>query len=241
MSHLFFGVKIDGDALLLDGEEAKHCTRVLRHGVGDQLLVTSGEGVIWEGTVRGVSKESVTVQLDRESIDHRNRPMIWLAVGPTKNLSRIEWLIEKGTELGLRRFTPLITTRGEKLRVRKDRLERIARSAVKQSLKGWEPVIDEPTSLADLFSSDDFRTCPSRYIGFCGPDEKAGLSEDYSPGSNVIFLIGPEGDFTPEEVEMAQSAGCHILDLGPDRFRTETASLQALSVVYEINRHAKKI
>lgn len=241
MSHLFFGRKLDGDAVLLDEEEAKHSVRVLRHKVGDRIMVTTGEGFIWEGLIAEARKSEVLVKTGNVLMDHSARPNTWLAVAPTKNLSRIEWLIEKGTELGLRRFTPLITEHGEKTRIRKDRLERIALAAVKQSFKAWMPVIDEPVDFQDFLKNEQWENWPGRYMGYCGTGEKAGLMEDYSPGSDVIVLIGPEGDFSQSEVSKAQSSGFRILDLGTDRFRTETAALHVVSIVYELNRHAKKI
>lgn len=236
---MFYGQRIDEDRFWLDEEEAHHCVRVFRHKEGEQILVTSGEGVIWDGRIVEIAKRSVSVSLTGIRDDQRHRPAVSLGIAPTKNLSRIEWLMEKGVELGLRRLTPLITDHGEKVRIRKDRLERIALAAVKQSLKAWMPVIDDPIPFDDWLQQNPVTETHSAFIGYCGSGEKAGLTEHYRAGSDVIIGIGPEGDFSSREIGQAMSAGFTILDLGPDRFRTETAALHAIGIVYEINRHAK--
>lgn len=239
MAHLFFGSKIDDYNIILDESEVKHCQQVLRHRVGDLVEVTCGDGQILEGRIEEISKKSVRLDLLRVIEDHGERPYLWLVVAPTKNQARIEWLIEKGTELGLRRFTPIVTAHSEKPRIRKDRLERIALAGVKQSRKGWLPVIDEMMTLEELLVSAEHEKIKTRFIGYCGEFEKRNLTEDYAPGSDVIVLIGPEGDFSEKEVELARGKGFAALDLGPDRFRTETAGTHIISFIYEVNRHAK--
>lgn len=238
MSQLFYGEKTGEGKIVLQEEEARHCAQVLRHKPGDRVWATAGDGRLWEGQIEELSKNRVVLRLETLLDDQGSRPRIWVAMAPAKNPARTEWLLEKATELGMSRFTPLITEHSEKTRTRTDRFRRLCLAAAKQSLKAQVPHIDEAVSFRDWLAAGEWQRTPARYIGYCGNAEKTGLLEDYKPGQNVMVLIGPEGDFSAAEVEAATSQGFRVMDLGKDRLRTETAAFHAISIIYEINRQA---
>ena len=224
------------ETLTLPEDEARHCLRVCRTPVGGTATVTDGHG--GRHVVRLLSDDprhaSVEI-ISSETTGRQWHTHITVGVAPTKNIDRIEWLLEKLTEVGVDRFTPLLCDHSERKVVKTDRLERIAVSAMKQSLKTTLPVIDNLTPI-DSFIRDT-ASASQRFIAYC--DETVPrhlLARVFRPGiPDAVVLIGPEGDFSPHEVKAALDAGFIPVSLGPCRLRTETAALSAVETIHILN------
>jgi 16S rRNA (uracil1498-N3)-methyltransferase len=227
----FFCPDIENNPVMPEVESG-HCIRVLRHQVGDLFEVVDGRGALF--TVRLVDAHPKRAMV--EIVERCQLPLYWsgklvLAVAPTKNMDRMEWLIEKGTEVGFDRFVPLLCRYSERKEIKQERLEKTAVSAMKQSLKAFMPQIDEMTPFADFIK--EFRDYPQKFIAHCVDDgERKLLSREYCPGQDTVVLIGPEGDFSTQEIEMALNAGFVPVTLGDARLRTGTAALTAIETFH---------
>ena len=213
------------DRLELSEEEAAHCLRVLRLTVGDELEITDGKGNLYKAAISSVSGKHCYVEL-REAVE---MPKSWqgnlhLAIAPTKNMDRIEWLAEKATEIGLDAITFLNCRFSERKVIKCDRVERIVVSAMKQSLKYRKPLVGEMVDFKKFVSQPREG---AKFIAHCGEGERLLLKEQLVAGEDATILIGPEGDFSPDEVQMAIEAGYRPVSLGSSRLRTETAGLAA--------------
>ena len=231
--HIFYTTHILGNEALLEGDESRHCSQVLRMREGDGLVLVDGKGGRYQGILSTIGKRECQVEITAAEQDYGKRLFrVHLAVAPTKNMARWEWMLEKATELGVDQLTPLLCKRSERVHVRVDRLEKIAVAAMKQSGQAYLPLVAEPMSFADLVSRAAY---PQQFITHCLPDAKMPLSQNCEPEKDVLILVGPEGDFTPEEVDLALRHGFRAADLGPTRLRTETAGLMALATVHFVN------
>lgn len=210
----------------LPEEEAAHCLRVLRLSVGDALDITDGKGNLYKTEISSIQGKRCYVQA-REVVSAPKswRGNIHIAIAPTKNIDRIEWLAEKATEIGLDAMTFLNCRFSERKVVKTDRIERIVVSAMKQSLKYTKPVV------GDMIDFKKFIAQPregAKFIAHCYDDSERVLLKDVlREGEDATVLIGPEGDFSPEEVQLAVEAGYTPVSLGSSRLRTETAGLAA--------------
>lgn len=233
---LFYAPEVDFSrgVYLFREEESRHIVRVLRMGRGDLLFLTDGRGTLARAEITDASVKNCTVALQEITVGFERRPYrLHLAVAPTKNADRIEWLVEKATEIGVDIITPLLTERSERRMLRTDRLEKIAIGAMKQSLKAYLPQVEELTSLEELIERPFDGT---KLIAHCDPKyDKIGMKNAVIPGTDVLVLIGPEGDFSPEEIDRALSHGFRSVSLGHSRLRTETAALAAVHTVALIN------
>lgn len=219
-----------GDLLPVPEEEAHHLTRVLRLAPGAAVEALDGQGNVYFGTLAELTKRGALVRVERVETSPAPTPALHLLVAPTKNLDRLEWLLEKATEIGLARFTPLLTQRAERRELKLDRLRKIAVAALKQSGQTWLPQLDELTPYAQALAT----IAPG--AGFIAhltadPAERAPLLQQLGNRVQVAVLIGPEGDFTPAEVAQARAADCQPVTLGASVLRTETAALFACCVV----------
>ena len=222
--HQFHCPELDTDIVELPEEEAHHAASVLRLKVGDRVGLLNGRGLRIEAMLSEVGRSRVVGQvITRVSEPLERAHRIHLAVAPTKQMDRFEWFVEKAVEIGVDRITPLVTTRTERARLRIDRLDRVAISAMKQSQRSWLPVIDELTDLKDLLSEE---LPAQRFFGWC-EGEHATLVHRYMPTADTVVFIGPEGDFTPAEAELLRKHQVHAISLGNARLRTETAALAA--------------
>jgi len=214
-------------------DESRHCVRVLRMGVGDEVWVTSGDGTMCRARVADPDERACAVEIVERLEDYGRRPFrLHLLVAPTKNTARIEWLVEKAVEIGVDRITPILCDHSERGVQKTDRLDRIALSAMKQSLKARRPQIDSPVKLVD-FLRQPVEGC--KLVCYCAGDERHSLRELYTPGTDAVVLIGPEGDFSPREIEAALAAGFQPVTLGDSRLRTETAALYAVTALNFLN------
>ncbi|MBO4804243.1 MAG: 16S rRNA (uracil(1498)-N(3))-methyltransferase [Muribaculaceae bacterium] len=234
--HRFYCPDI-ADTLTLGEEDSKHCVKVLRMGEGDTIEVVDGNGTLYICRITMAHPKRCAVEVT-ESVElpphwgHR----IVLGVAPTKNLDRIEWLVEKCVEMGVDRIIPLRCHNSERTVLKTERLKKIMVSAMKQSLKATLPQLDEMTPIAQVMAEPfDGRRC----IAYCDEqlprEERLTLAGVYQPGSDVMVLIGPEGDFSPEEVAAAREAGFVPVTLGESRLRTETAGMMAVACVHALD------
>ncbi|MBO4656092.1 MAG: 16S rRNA (uracil(1498)-N(3))-methyltransferase [Bacteroidales bacterium] len=209
-------------------DEAKHCVKALRKKAGDQIFVTDGQGRLATAQIMEASSSHCTVQIVKTEENHAIRAHSFhLAIAPTKNADRIEWLVEKSIEIGIEYISFLKCERSERQKLDLDRLQRIAVSAIKQSNTTWIPKMQ-------IIDYKDFiinnKNISNRYIAWCDEHNHEELAQQKLKGQDVILLIGPEGDFSPEEVALAEQNGYKAIKLGPRRLRTETAGLYGLCV-----------
>jgi len=229
--HIFYTPDITQNTYTLNEEESKHCVRVLRLTIGSIVNLVDGKGGFYTAEITSDNPKKVSLSILKvETEFHKRNHYLHIAVAPTKNIDRIEWFLEKATELGIDEITPIITDRSERRIVKEDRLNKVITSAVKQSIKAYHPKLNDAISL-DTFLKEPFDG--DKLIAHCIDNgEKQYISKLVVPHQKYLILIGPEGDFTPDEVNLALNKGFKALTLGDNRLRTETA---ALSVCFEIN------
>lgn len=221
----------------LGEEESKHCVRVLRLAEGDPLHVTDGRGTLYacrvaEADARRCTVEVVETHRDFEPLPYR----LTMGVAPTKNADRFEWFLEKATEVGVTAIVPLETDRSERRVFKPQRGEKVVTAAMKQSLKAFRPELQPLTPLSKVL---DTPFEGRRFIAHCAEARtgrgKAYLPATLRPGEAALVLIGPEGDFSPEEIDAALACGFEEITLGPQRLRTETAAVVAVTMVSVVN------
>lgn len=233
--HLFYVPGISGAECTLSEEESKHAVRVLRLKTGDRVQVIDGAGGWYEAEIGDDHPKRCLLRLLEKKNGAKHPYLLQLAIGPTKNIDRMEWLVEKATEIGLDILSPIDCRYSERSAVKSDRLQKIAVSAMKQSLKSWLPEIREMESFRDFLAAhQDFDG--QKFIAHCYDSPKTLLKEAYTKGRNALILIGPEGDFSEEEVKAATGAGFTPVSLGQARLRTETAGLVAVMTVALVNQ-----
>lgn len=231
---IFYAPDIENSLILPEGE-SKHCIKVLRKSVGDIINVVDGFGNMFECRLVDNNPRCAAVEITKKE----THPLHWkfnitIAVAPTKNMDRIEWLVEKLTEIGVNKIVPVKCCRSERKDLKVDRLKKIAVSAMKQSLKARIPEICELTPIDSLLREN---TDSDNFICYCHPSiPKQILSRIIKPGKSVTVLIGPEGDFSPDEIALAINNGWKPVTLGDNRLRTETAALVAADTVHIVNQ-----
>jgi len=217
----------------LSEEDSGHAVRVLRHVEGDQITVVDGEGSFYRCAITAAHPKHCGLQILSVEEEKHWPYRVELAVAPTKNLDRMEWWLEKATEMGLDRFIPLKCRFSERKELKIERMRKIAVSAMKQSLKATLPTIEEMTDIKS-FLKEPFEG--QKFIAHCMDDQpRKLLSHEVKPGEAVRVLIGPEGDFSPEEVQLALANGYVPVSLGDQRLRTETAALASVHTIHVIN------
>lgn len=220
--HQFHCASLHDDHVLLPEEEAHHASSVLRLGVGQRIVLLDGRGTRAVGEIMEAGKRGCSVHILQRSHHAPERTArIHLAVGPTKQMDRFEWFVEKAVEIGIDRITPLLTERTERDKLRVDRLERVAVSAMKQSQRAWLPRIDMLTPLKTLLGE---QLPDQRYFGRC-EGERLSLVSRYQPHADVLMIIGPEGDLSQREAEELSQYRFEAVSLGEARLRTETAAI----------------
>ena len=223
--HLFYTPEISSHIYTLEEQESKHCIRVLRLKMGDVIHLTDGRGTLFESRIIQDNPKRCIVEVTdvRKEVGKRNFSL-HIAVAPTKNIARLEWFLEKATEIGIEEITPVICDHSERKIVKTERLNKVITSAVKQSLKAYHPKLNETVKIKD-FIKNDFSG--QKFIAYISEKYNDTLKELYVPGSDVLVFIGPEGDFSVKEVEQAIKSGFQPISLGKSRLRTETAALVA--------------
>ena len=234
---LFFSQDIEGGTVRLNHDESGHCIKVLRHKCGDEISVIDGCGTLYRCRITSDSHKGVeAIVLDSQSDWGGHNYNLHLAVCPTKNNDRYEWFAEKACEIGFDTLSPIIGEHSERRVLKTQRVEKILVSGAKQSLKAAIPAVNEPVSVKEFIQqSAEFDAL--KLIAYCFEDEQhprrsiRQVLEAYN-GSEIIVMIGPEGDFSKEEAELAMAAGFTPVHLGDSRLRTETAALTAAAAVY---------
>jgi len=226
--HLFYNPHIQGDIFELDEQESKHALRVLRLVRGDAVILIDGRGGWYEAEILEDHPKRCSLQINSYTPDHRPLPYsLHLAVAPTKNMDRYEWFLEKATEIGITEITPLICARSERKQVKAERLDRILVSAMKQSLKAYKPILHQAVPMEKFLT-----TGRQGILGIthCHPLERQSI-QNLKPSGTYTFLVGPEGDFTEEELSQALEVGYHPFHLGDSRLRTETAAFYLTTAI----------
>lgn len=228
---LFFHPNADNDHVCFSDDDARHL-KVLRKKEGDLIDCTNGKGLHAKLKITGVLKnEIICDNISKEYIPHE-LPFLTVAISPLKNPDRYEWFIEKAVEMGVSRIVPITCKNTEKQKLRIDRVQKKIISAALQSLHFNFATIEDPLSFLDFIKSD---LCTERFVAHCYSGQKEHLSTAMTKGKEVSILIGPEGDFSKEEVEEAIRKGYKAISLGVSRLRTETAGIYATSVFSILN------
>ncbi len=230
---LFFSDDVQDARIRLDPEESAHLVRVLRHRAGDEVSVIDGRGTLYHCVLELADAKGAEVRIMRAEPGFGAHPYhLTMAVCPTKNIDRFEWFVEKATEIGVDVVAPVIGERSERRVLKTDRLRRIALSAAKQSLKAAIPAVAEPVSVRDFIAAAPADTL--KLICYCFDDvERISITDVLRrQAEKVMILIGPEGDFSPEEAQLACERGWIPVSLGDSRLRTETAAVVAAAAVY---------
>ena len=231
--HLFYSNTISGKYHSLSPEESKHCIKVLRLTTGDTIYLTDGNGNLFESKITDDGFKKTTVEIINIQHEYEKRSFkLHLAVAPTKNIARFEWFLEKATEIGTDIITPIICRHSERRSIPWDRLNKIIVSAMKQSHKAYLPLLENAIQFED-FIARDFKM--DKYIAACIPGINNSIKDLYQKDNDVIILIGPEGDFSEDEIEMAINKGFKPINLGKSRLRTETAAIFACASVNFMN------
>jgi 16S rRNA (uracil1498-N3)-methyltransferase len=233
---IFYVPGITGKTCLMDENNSRHSIRVLRMTKGDRLKLVDGNGNLYEGIISDPDPSGCMVTITSVLRDFEKRGYrMHIAISPIKNQERFEWFIEKSVEIGVDEITPVICRNTEKPGIKKDRINNIIIAAMKQSLKAYIPSLNEPVAFSEFINSDHSGT---KMIASCNPDsERKKIDQVYEKNSDAVILIGPEGDFTGEELKLAFRRGYKPVHLGTSRLRTETAGIAACYSVYFINQN----
>jgi 16S rRNA (uracil1498-N3)-methyltransferase len=235
--NLFYTPDIDSEIYTLSEEESKHAIRVLRLVIGDTIQLIDGKGNLFQAIVTEDHPKRCTVHVTDLQKEYGKRNFrIHIAMAPTKNIERTEWFLEKAVEIGLDAYTPIQCEHSERVIVKTERLHKIIVSAMKQSLKAYEPGMDEAVSFTNFIkTTQSFEG--EKFIAHCNREtsEPGLLKNLYTKLSSVLILIGPEGDFSKEEINLALQNGFTAISLGKSRLRTETAALMACHTINLIN------
>jgi 16S rRNA (uracil1498-N3)-methyltransferase len=212
----------------LDEVESRHIATVLRKREGEELFVFDGKGNLYDARIKNIGKKEVTVHVVRlMQTEENNQPKLHIAIAPPKNIERLEWFAEKVAEIGVTEITPILCKHSERKDLRLGRIEKILLGACKQSLKLTIPKLNSVTKFQDFVSMQNGEA--RRFIAYC--DEKAiHLKQAYHGGFDAVIMVGPEGDFTKEEVLLAEKNEFETVSLGKSRLRLETAGIFAATV-----------
>lgn len=225
--HLFYQEQLP-EIKYLDQDESKHCVKVLRMQAGDEINIIDGKGTFYKATITEAHPKKCQFEIIETSAEitpsfHRH-----LAIAPTKNMDKMEWLVEKATEMGIDEISFFQSFHSERKVIKIERLEKKVVSAMKQSLKARKPILNEILPLGKILNNIKAENKLIAYVDF---DNKIHMKNELSDEQDTLILIGPEGDFTPEEVDLAIKNGFKKVSLGNSRLRTETAALAAVHLM----------
>lgn len=221
----------------LPEEEAKHCTRVLRLGVGDEIHLTDGKGFLYKAVITLATPKRCQFHIkEKQSYEKPWTGRLCIGMAPTKNMDRTEWFAEKATEIGVDAFYFLDCKFSERKVLKTERIRKIVVSAMKQSQKGLLPDIHDMMPFETFLKEIAAQFKGQKFIAHCYEGEKPLLQKAVKRGEDALVLVGPEGDFSIGEVKMAESAGFQPISLGKSRLRTETAALAAVHILNLVNQ-----
>lgn len=228
--NLFYTTNINGNLAELDAEEARHL-KVLRKQIGDVLYFVDGIGGFYKAEILNLGKKGCTLSiLDHTEAYNQRKSYLHIAIAPTKNIARLEWFLEKATEIGVDEITPILCEHSERKNIRIDRLNKIMVAAMKQSVKAYLPKLNDLTPF-DIFFEKKENTSEQKFIAYCNDESLGDLKEMARPNVSQIILIGPEGDFSTKEIHKAKVSGFQGVSLGESRLRTETAGVVACTIL----------
>jgi len=231
---LFFNSSLDNSfkQFFFPPEESKHIVKVLRKNKGDILNITNGRGSLFEAKILDASAKKCKAQIVSEERTIPRLHSLHVAIAPTKMNDRFEWFLEKATEIGIQEITPILCEHSERKVIKQERLERVLQSAMKQSLQTYLPKLNPLTALEDFLSTVQGEL---KFVAHCHQGEKQELKRRVQADKDVVILIGPEGDFSKQEIDNALNKGFVPVSLGRNRLRTETAGIYACTTVAIIN------
>ncbi len=230
---LFYNATInpESELIVFDREESKHIAKVLRKNTGDTLQITNGKGALFTCELVIATPNKCTAKIKTHTYTPPKKYNIHLAVAPTKMNDRFEWFLEKATEIGIDQITPIICEHSERKIIKEDRFEKVIISATKQALHTHKPILNEVSSFKDFIRLNPHP--PQRYIAHCDATHRDSFKSKLQPAQDILILIGPEGDFSPNEIELALKNNFLPVTLGQTRLRTETAAIVAChSIVF---------
>lgn len=232
---IFYAPDIAGSDYTLDEKESRHCIRVLRMKSGTPVQIIDGKGNLYDAVIVNPDSRKCTLSITGVTRDFETRNYrLHIAISPLKNHERFEWFIEKSVEIGVDEITPLICSNTEKPGIKPERINSLIVSAMKQSLKTRLTILNESCNFQDFIRKE---CSGSRMIAHCNDGSpRSKIGEGYSKGNNAEFLIGPEGDFSGEEISAAIAYGFQPVHLGKSRLRSETAGIAACYSIYYINQ-----
>lgn len=228
---LFFTDNIQNDSAFFQNEEMRHIQNALRKTSGDTIHFTDGKGTIYEAEIVSSSKKLIETHIISRSIKPVPTPRLHIAVAPTKNIDRIEWFVEKATELGINEISFIQCKHSERKQLKIDRLNRIAVAAMKQSLKAHLPILNDIVPFDSWIEKQD----EEQKMMACLTDETLHFSKGFRPKANSVICIGPEGGFRDTEIKKAIGEGFRLVSLGDERLRTETAALSSVAFFRLLN------
>jgi 16S rRNA (uracil1498-N3)-methyltransferase len=229
--NLFYQPLIPQGISYLDADESRHCVKVLRHAVGDTLRITDGQGFFYNTVITKADDRQCTFRIAEKIAQPLRDFTIHIAISPTKNADRIEWFVEKAVELGVDTISIVECENTERTYLKKERLEKVAVSAMKQSLKATLPRIEGLLSFQHILGSN----AAQKFIAYVDQQNPDHLKDMATAGKDYLVLIGPEGDFSPHELTAALQSGFKKVSLGHSRLRTETAGVAACHILNLIN------
>lgn len=228
--HLFYTPDISTNTYQLSEEESKHCIKVLRLKINDEVNLVDGRGGLYLAKITDDHPKRTVLNITNNQQQYQKRNhYLHIAVAPTKNIERLEWFLEKATEIGIDEITPIICHHSERKEIKIERSVKIITSAVKQSLKAYHPKLNEAISFNNFLNT---ALADVKYIAHCQGFDKENITTGFIKHQKYLILIGPEGDFSPTEINTALQNGYKAITLGNNRLRTETA---ALAACFEIN------
>ncbi len=234
--HLFYTPDVDAShpMYFLSEDESKHCARVLRLQQGDSVQLIDGRGGLYNAILHEAHPKRTILKITGVQTEFGKRNhYLHIAIAPTKNIERLEWFLEKATEIGIDEITLIICQRSERKEVKTDRSAKIITSAIKQSLKAYHPILNPPVTFSKFIQQ---QSDAQKFIAHCIDDSKTDLATEATKNGSYVIIIGPEGDFTPAEVEAALQNEYKAITLGESRLRTETAALYACFEINFLNR-----
>ena len=222
------------DTTVLSEEESQHAVKVLRLQVGDEIALVDGVGGFYKARISNPHPKHCGFEIIESQTEFGKRDYkLHIAIAPTKNIERLEWFIEKVTEIGIDEITPVICRFSERKIIKEERLEKIIISAAKQSVKAYFPKLNSLCTFDELLKT---QSASQKFIAHCYEEDKRLLQTEIQKSSNILVLIGPEGDFSKDEVHKAISLGFMPVSLGESRLRTETAGVVACHTVALLNQ-----